>query len=977
MRVASLCLTLLLLVLMVGGSASADLVAHWPLDEIVADTTPDSSGNGNDGTLEGGPAVVAGQLGSALAFNNSRVAIPASDTLTSELFRGSFTLTVWINPTRTGNTWQQIFRSWKAHNTSNDTLFINNDGRLSWRGRVNTAWAGGMCETAAGVVPANQWPHAAVVGAQTNFRIYVNGALTQESAFQITDGTNVTYYVGGDPGSAGESYAGSADDVAIFDHALTEGDIRRAMEGIAPPGSASEPQPADEASEVLRDVVLSWTAGEFAATHDVYFGTSFDDVNAASRANPMGVLASQAQAAASYDPAGLLDFGQTYYWRVDEVNAAPDNTIFTGDVWSFTTELFAYPIQNVIATSNGISEPDAGPENTVNASGLNAADEHSIESDDMWLAKAPEGEALYIQYEFDRVYKLHELLVWNYNVQFEIILGFGLKGVTVEYSENGTDWTVLGDVEFAKATASPTYTANTAVDLGGVPARYVRLMVNSGHGLMSQYGLSEVRFMYIPVQASEPQPADGATNVDVGSLLSWRGGREAVSHEVYLSTDPNALTLAGAVDVPSFDPGALSLGTTYYWQIHEVNEAEAIATWAGPVWSFATQDYIVVDDFESYNDDVDAGTTIFDTWIDGWVNETGSTVGYLNAPFAEQTIVHGGAQAMPLFYDNTAAAVSETEFALDQDWTLYGIRSLSLYFHGAAGNGGRLYVKIDNAKVSSDGPAGDIAESMWMPWNIDLSAVGGNLRSVTSLTIGIEGAGATGTLYIDDIRLYPQVPEFVVPTEPDDAGLVARYTFDGDLNDSVGSHHGVAMGNATIASDPARGQVLAVDGTGDAVDVPYSAELNTETFTVSVWANPDPAGSNYRSPLTSRDDGPQRGYILYLTPTNTWEFWTGTGTGWNGTAGPAAQLSEWTHVVGTCVNGDKALYVNGRLVGESTAAFVLNTESPLRIGGGATEGPGNYFFQGMLDDVRIYNRAMSAEEVAGLAGRTEPLHKPF
>ena len=159
--------------------------------------------------------------------------------------------------------------------------------------------------------------------------------------------------------------------------------------------------------------------------------------------------------------------------------------------------------------------------------------------------------------------------------------------------------------------------------------------------------------------------------------------------------------------------------------------------------------------------------------------------------------------------------------------------------------------------------------------------------------------------------------------------------------------------------------------------VPYSSGLNAETFTVSVWANPEPAGSNYRSPLTSRDDGPQRGYILYLTPTNTWEFWTGTGTGWNGTAGPAAQLGEWTHVVGTCVNGDKALYVNGRLVGESTAAFVLNTESPLRIGAGATEGPGDYFFQGMLDDVRIYNRAMSAEEVAGLAGRTEPLHKPF
>ena len=124
--------------------------------------------------------------------------------------------------------------------------------------------------------------------------------------------------------------------------------------------------------------------------------------------------------------------------------------------------------------------------------GLNAADEHSVETVDMWLA-TPVAEPLWIQYEFDGVYKLHEMLVWNYNVQFEPILGFGLKSVSVEYSENGTDWATLGDVEFAKATATTTYKANTTVSFGGVPARYVRLNVNSGWGMLSQFGLSEVR----------------------------------------------------------------------------------------------------------------------------------------------------------------------------------------------------------------------------------------------------------------------------------------------------------------------------------------------------------------------------------------------------------------------------------------------------------------------------------------------------
>jgi hypothetical protein len=200
-------------------------VAHYKLDEGEGTIAVDSSGNGNDGILLDGPTVVDGQFGQALAFEVSRVAIPASDSLTADLFQGSFTLSAWINPKRTGPTWQQIFRSMIADDTSNDTLFINNDGRLSWRGRVGGAWAGGMCETASDVVPADQWTHFAVTGDGTNFRIYVNGALSQESAFQTTDGSNATYYIGGDPTWTGESYSGMVDEVRIYDRAISEAEV--------------------------------------------------------------------------------------------------------------------------------------------------------------------------------------------------------------------------------------------------------------------------------------------------------------------------------------------------------------------------------------------------------------------------------------------------------------------------------------------------------------------------------------------------------------------------------------------------------------------------------------------------------------------------------------------------------------------------------------------------------------------------------
>ena len=108
------------------------------------------------------------------------------------------------------------------------------------------------------------------------------------------------------------------------------------------------PGPADGTADVSQDVVLSWDPGVFAVTHDVYFGTSFDDVNN----GDASVLASPGQAGTTFDPEGLLEFGQTYYWRVDEVNAPPDMSVFAGPVWSFTVEPFSYPIQNVTATAS-------------------------------------------------------------------------------------------------------------------------------------------------------------------------------------------------------------------------------------------------------------------------------------------------------------------------------------------------------------------------------------------------------------------------------------------------------------------------------------------------------------------------------------------------------------------------------------------------------------------------------------------------
>ena len=192
-----------------------------------------------------------------------------------------------------------------------------------------------------------------------------------------------------------------------------------------------------------------------------------------------------------------------------------------------------------------------------------------------------------------------------------------------------------------------------------------------------------MRFSYVPVQAFTPQPAAAATGVAVDASLTWRAGREAAAHKVFFGTDQAAVA-AGAVAAktvaaPGYAPGSLTYGTTYYWKVDEVNTV----TYPGEVWSFTTQEYAVVDDFEGYNDD---DNRIYDAWIDGYTDgNSGSVVGYMDAPFAEQTIIHGGVQAMPFEYNNVKApyySEASRTFDATQNWTTNGADTVSLYFRG-------------------------------------------------------------------------------------------------------------------------------------------------------------------------------------------------------------------------------------------------------------------------------------------------------
>ena len=153
------------------------------------------------------------------------------------------------------------------------------------------------------------------------------------------------------------------------------------------------------------------------------------------------------------------------------------------------------------------------------------------------------------------------------------------------------------------------------------------------------------------------------------------------------------------------------------------------------------------------------------------------------------------------------------------------------------------------------------------------------------------------------------------------------------------------------------------DGVDDKVDTLYQPALNPPRFTVECWARVTGGSGQYRSPLTSRADGPQRGYLFYATPGDAWEFWTGSGSGWNTIGGARVVYNQWIHLAGSYDGATMRLFTNGVQVAAASVPFRTNDLAPTRIGGGATEGPGTYFFNGDVDEAAIFGRALSASEI--------------
>ena len=631
--------------------------------------------------------------------------------------------------------------------------------------------------------------------------------------------------------------------------------------GLGPQPFARGPNPKNDSMIDQTKVQASWRAGDYAKLHDVYFGESFDQVSAATPADagvyvgrqvgnqlPMGMTG-------GVIPSGLIP-GKTYYWRVDEINAADPASPWRGTVWSFTirpqtafkpfppngmryidpnqdlswdtgmaaifhTVYFGQTFDEVntptvggMMVASGSLDPGtlaldttyywrvdefafppgvtyAGPVWSFTTRGTGGGAKAQYFSG-MALAGAPvltriEG-TINVNSAGEVVAGLSDNLSarWTANLEAPFTETYNI----ITSSDDGVRLWFDGRLVIDNWTDHGTTDNTASVNLiGGQVYSVVMEWYENAGGAVAQLSWSSPTlarqiipqgWLQLPVRATGPYPANAAVDVSQAPILRWIAGDQAASQELYFGEDKDAVTTGTTptaslgADETTYDPGTLERGKTYYWRVDEVNAAEADSPWKGVPWSFTTANFLIVDDFETYTDEV--GHRVFQTWLDGFGytdpeevpgNGTNATVGNLNPPFAEQTIVHTGFQAMPMDYNNVIDpfySEAERTWSAPQNWTGSGMNTLVLFIRGVADNGAdQLYVALqDNAGhvgVAGNPDTAVVKATKWVEWEIPLSQFTGvSMTSIKKMYIGVGDrkspkAGGAGRLYIDDIRV--------------------------------------------------------------------------------------------------------------------------------------------------------------------------------------------------------------------------------
>jgi len=918
-----------------------NLVGWWKMDDVGTGTVVDFSGYGRNGTMYGNPTFVPGYYEEALELHGS------PDYVVINGYKGvlganPFSISAWIRTTDT----EGCIVSWGTASGGQRVEFRINASRL----RLEHGNGNIQSDTN---VNDNEWHHVAVTVKQgaalqpSDIAFYLDGrnntrASTDPDKFNITANFDVT--IGRRYNALERWLTGLVDDVRIYDVELAQAGILDALAGD--PMLVRKPNPADRSTPDIEHVIpLSWSPGEMAAKHDVYLGPDQLAVAVAEASDTTGIYRGR-QDANSFTPPEALEMSQTYYWRVDEFNT--DGTISAGKVWTFTVadylvmdDMESYnDIANRIFQTwiDGLGYSEPAPGNPGNGTGSTVGN-----------AVAPFAE--------------------------QTIVNSGIQSMPFDYNN-----------------VRPPFYSETEMTFA-VPQDWTRHGIKALTLWFRGQRASVGSFNFNPVTGIYTMTADGA---DI-----W--GTSDQFHFAYMRLSGVGSIQAKVLSVSSTDPwakaGVMIRETLAPDSVH----ADVVVT---PSSGVAFQRRVTTGGAST--GDTQAGV-IAPRWVKlerflggifrAYHSADGSTWQELGTP---QTIMMANDVyiGLALTSHNVNATCTATFSNVTTTGTVTG-QWQSQDIGIASNTADQLYVAVQDsagktAEVKHIDPNAVLLNT-WQQWDIalkDFTSV--NLRAIKKMFIGVGNRvnpqpGGSGSLFIDDIRLY--VPRCItsllkpVASLNDDCvvdytdlqimsndwlqrdynspPLMAWYKFDGNANDSSGNgRHGTATGAPTYTAGKF-GQAITLDGSSYVVITGYKGILGGGAFSITAWVKSTSTGDVTMVNWGTQVGGQRVDFRLYQGRLRVEHG------GGNLQANTVLADGQWHHVAVTVTQNapisypNVKLYLDGKDDSQTTtdpSTFNIVANVDVNIGRRGTNN--DRVFPGSLDDVRIYDKALSQAEIA-------------
>jgi fibronectin type 3 domain-containing protein len=913
---------------------STGLVAAYSFDEGTGTSVADSSGKGNVGTTANTTWSASGKFGSALVFNGTSARVTINNSTSLQLTT-AMTLEAWVNPAVANGSWSDVIYK------GDDNYYLEGTSTNGGRpGGGGTFVSSPIYGTAA--LPANTWSHLAMTYDKTTLRFYVNGVQASSVAATANLATSTNpVQIGGDS-LYGQFFNGRIDEVRVYSRALTQAEIQTDMNtavGGAPPADTTPPTaPASLVATPFNSsrIDLSWTASTDNVGVTGYMVESCQGAGCTNFA-PLVTVTST-----TYSNTGLAG-STSYSYRVRATDAAANLSAYSNT-----------------STASTPAAPDTTPPTAPTNLVASATSSSAINLS--WTASTDN-----VAVTGYRVERCQGAGCTNFaQIATPTTTSFGDSGLSASTSYGYR-------VRAADAASNLSGYSNTASATTPAPSP-------AAVHVQSNYAAPATAQTTVAVALSAAQGAGNLNLVFVG----WTGAAQVQN---VTDSRGNGYQLAA---------GPTASGTVSQAVFYAANILAGANTVTVTFDSAATQADVRVAEYTG----VDSINPI-DTGVEGSGNSATSNSGNVTTTNALDTLVAGnytstGTSGPGAQYTQRLLTAPNGNILEDRAVTAVGS-----YNATAPLNASGLWVMQMIALRVASGPPPDTTPPS-TPSNVQATAASTSQINVTwnasTDNVGVtgyrvercQGAGCTNfvqvaaptttslndsglnsnTTYLYRVRAADGVGNLstystvvsattlAVPT-----GLVAAYSFDEGTgttaSDSSGNVNTGVIANATWTTSGKYGNALSFNGSTGRVTVTDAPSLRLTTgMTLEAWVYPASNTSAWRDVIYKGDDN------YYLEGTSDQSGRAAGGGTFRSTpvfAPSALALNTWSHLALTYDRTTVRLYVNGTEVANGAAtANIATSSNPLQIGSDNLYGQ---FFNGRIDEVRVYNRALSPTEI--------------